>query len=273
MPVQRLHGEDRRVGAEGLPHAGVVDGLEGHGPRRARGAEVHRVDLEGVLVRVREQRLRGRDHTQGLEARQVREPRDLDVLDAVPAPRRAVHLRRVLVRPQGLVDGAVADGVKEDLEAFAVVPRRGPQQVFVAPVEVPRPPAPHVVVEHRRRLALDHAVDESLGRPELDHRPRILRPQGLEAGHVRRRRVLQERHRPVDADLQPAFGEDPFVDRELRGLEGGVLHRGQPVRRCLREPSAQRLVPVVVGRLAARGVAPGAGPFPSARPWARPTRP
>jgi hypothetical protein len=60
---------------ESLPkawtRARLVERAEGHGPRLAIRPQGRRVDLVGVLVRVREQGLGGGDHAQRLEARDV----------------------------------------------------------------------------------------------------------------------------------------------------------------------------------------------------------
>jgi hypothetical protein len=62
--------------------------------------------------------LHGRNHAQGLEARDVRGREDLGVLDPETVPRPAPGAERGLVGVQDHAVGGVADGMGGDLEAL-----------------------------------------------------------------------------------------------------------------------------------------------------------
>ena len=66
------------------------------------------------------QRLHAPNHAERAEARDVGSARAFDVLDAEAAVGARRRRRRGLIGVQCQADGAVADGVGEDLEAAAV---------------------------------------------------------------------------------------------------------------------------------------------------------
>ena len=84
------------------------------------GSNVARPHLQNVFVRISVERLHARDHTLPSKPRNLGRAGIFDVLDSVAGIFGAVGFVSCSVTVQSLLDGAIADGVREDLKAAAI---------------------------------------------------------------------------------------------------------------------------------------------------------
>src|SRR6516162_9998197 len=107
---KRIKRSDGPIAAKDVAAASVPDTIPGPGAGGAIGTYGRHPDLEGLLVRVRVQRLHAGDDRELSETPNVLRRDRLDVFDAMAAVFAVILMRRFLVGVEGGADGEIANG-------------------------------------------------------------------------------------------------------------------------------------------------------------------
>ena len=229
QPEAGIEAHNRPVAPESEAAIGRFDAVRGPAARCTLRSEVCGPDVRdarnrGAVIRL----LRG-DDAECAEARNVGGIDRLDVLDAMPpaADWHRIDARCLFIRVQRRPDGAVADGVDEDLPPVPVEIRHQRVQRLRRIARHPAGRRVRIGLEHRGGVGFDHAVHEDLHGAGLeDWIVAVPCAHGVERFVIGDSERRCHRQRRVHAHVEIACLAQFPVEFDFRGRSGRVLHAG-----------------------------------------------
>ncbi len=125
--------------------------------------------LQNRGIRICEQCLRGSNHSERFETRQIRQKRYFHMLNPVTVTPGVIHFGSIFKCIQRHVDRSIADCVQQNLEAYLIVKRDGFVQIILLPKRNTSSAA-YVRLKHRGSSSINSSIQNSFDGAELHQR-------------------------------------------------------------------------------------------------------